>query len=192
MKVIPLVLILAFVAQYLFATYTSINNQLEWDNYISSVVYIIPNTDTVNISSTINITGTITNSGIIIGNGTIGNSGTINNTGIIAINHVFNIGIINSCSPIENAYREAINMDLIPINTKCNDMNPNTVNDAMTEANNCSSCAGIFIAPATSIPTLSEWGLILLSMSLSIIGMVSIRQRILDGEVIENLRMKNH
>lgn len=192
MKNLLIALIIAIGAQYVFATNITINNQEEWDDYIASVANVIPSTDTINISSTIYNIGTFTNCGSITGSGTIGNDGTINNTGTITIHFIYNLGVINSCSPIDKIYnRTTYNLGFIPINTICDDLDPNTVNDAIREVNNCSSCAGLLLPPPAPIPTLSEWGLILLGMSLSIFGMVGIRQRMLDAECQGNDILKS-
>jgi hypothetical protein len=67
-----------------------------------------------------------------------------------------------------------VNITPFPLGTACDDGDANTINDQWDGA--C-LCAGVI--PAAPIPTLSEWGLILLSMSLSILGIVGIRQRVL-------------
>ena len=104
-------------------------------------------------------------------NGTFINGGTINaasGTWTSTIN-LTNNGVINTCIPIPMVINNPITAN-IPLGAICNDGNPSTTNDVITIALDCSSCRG-----SDPVPTISEWGIILLGLSMVIIGVVGIK-----------------
>lgn len=194
---------LLFTLQYSYADEVSISSQMEWDDYMSNNANIVLASDELVIASTATITnngtftnngtitnnGTFTNTGDIINNGTInnigtfnnnfglGNTGTINNTGAFNINFgIFNSGTFNTCSNLGVIFINPPN--IAPnapglVGALCDDDNPDTEGEIILSQDPECVC-GI---PPSPIPTLSQWGLIILGLCLSIIGVVVIRQK---------------
>jgi hypothetical protein len=104
-------------------------------------------------------------------------SGILYNTGTINNNiDILNLNIFSNCGTIGGI--GSLNGNLIgstvPIDTPCDDMDPDTEDDVIVDTN-C-TCQGEMIRP---IPTLSQWGLIIIMISFLIIGVVAIRRKYL-------------
>ncbi|MBK8389777.1 MAG: hypothetical protein IPL23_11090 [Saprospiraceae bacterium] len=113
---------------------------------------------------TLNVSGAAV---VIQGGGRLYNTGTINNTVDIA-----NRGTYGNCGTlIGTAVSSNGENGTVPNGTPCNDGDANTTNDVINAT--LAPCTCIGRAP---IPTMSEWGLIILSISLTVVGLLAIKQ----------------
>ena len=109
--------------------------------------------------------------------------GTVNNTGTILLldeeSIFYNFGVVNTCAEITNNLSFDFPQFIAPaapglIGVICDDGDPNTENDVIISQDPACECAGTPIRP---IPTLSQWGLITLSIIMLIFGLIGLKER---------------
>ena len=106
---------------------------------------------------------------VIQGGGSLLNTGVINNNvDLLNLGNFSDCGTFNGNSPNPGGIPAN---SLVPVDTPCDDMDDATINDVIVDVN-C-TCQGELIV----IPTLSQWGIIGLSIVMLIFGIVAVRQR---------------